>query len=82
MKEKESNSQTVPLSRLAKGQKGRIEHLLPPKEKDLQKYLILGLIPGEKIVVLHHTPLYVVQVGHTQIALDHEGAGAIYVRLS
>lgn len=81
-KDKEFRPPTVPLSDLKKGQKGTVDCLLPKKEKDLQKYLILGLVPGESIKVLHHSPLYVVQVGHTQIALDLEGASAIYVSLN
>ncbi len=81
-KEKEPHPRTVPLSSLKKGQRGTVDCLLPQKEKDLQKYLILGLVPGESIIVLHHNPLYVIQVEHTQIALDQEGASAIYVSLN
>jgi Fe2+ transport system protein FeoA len=82
LKDKEPRPPTVPLSDLKKGQKGTVECLLPHKKKDLQKYLILGLVPGESILVLHHNPLYVIQVGHTQIALDQEGASAIFVSLN
>ncbi len=69
----------VPLSTLQRGQKGRIEGLSPRREADLHKFLTLGLIPGEKFTVMHHRPLHVVQVGHTQIALDRESAAVISV---
>lgn len=80
--EKKASGQRVPLSALKKGQSGTVEQLLPSDEKDLQKFLTLGLIPGEGITVLHHRPLYVILVGHTQIALDEKGAAAIFVRRS
>ncbi len=71
----------VPLSVLHKGQAGRIERLSPRRQSDVHKFLTLGLVPGEIIMVINHRPLHVVQVGHTQIALDRESAAAIYVRV-
>lgn len=70
----------LPLSALRKGQEGIIVHLSPPRPGDMEKFLTLGLIPGERLTVLHQQPLHVVQVGYTQIALDRQGAGAIYLR--
>ncbi len=67
------------LSSLKKGESGKIVHLSPKEEKDMLKFLILGLIPGEKVTVIHKIPLYVIQVGHAQIALDLERAMSIYV---
>lgn len=69
----------VPLSALKKGQGGSIVGLKPFRKADLQKFLTLGLLPGEKIIVLHHQPLHVVRVGYSQIALDREGARAVYI---
>ncbi len=70
----------IPLTRLRRGQSGRIVGLSPSRQADLQKLITLGLFPGERVIILHHKPLHVVQVGYTQIALDRQGAGSIIVQ--
>jgi len=69
----------VPLLVLRRGETGRIAHLAPQRPADLQKFLVLGLLPGEPVRILLHQPLHVVQVGHTRVALDREGARSIYL---
>ena len=70
------------LTSLTKGDKGKIVGLEPYRKNDLQKFLMLGLIPGENIKVILSSPLYVIQVGFTQVALDKEGASLIKVYLN
>ncbi len=69
----------VPLRKLKKGDAGIIACLSPKKVSDLHQLLILGLVPGEKVEVIHDRPLHVVRVGHTHIALDRERAAEILV---
>lgn len=74
-------SSVKPLIALNPGQKGKIAYLHIGNDKKLQKLMVMGVLPGMKISLLHKTPSYVFQVGHTQVAVDKEMASDIYVRL-
>lgn len=63
------------------GQKGRVGYIHTGNDKKLQKLMAMGVLPGMKISLLHKTPSYVFQIGHTQVAVDKEMASDIYVRL-
>ena len=69
----------LPLAALQKGDRGRIVALEPRQEGDLLKVLALGLIPGERVRVVHRRPLVVVQAGRSFIAMDGEMAEGIHV---
>ncbi len=79
IKNKKDPKDIKPLTTLARGEEAKIVGLRPNQEKDLQKFLMLGLMPGEKIKVILSSPLYVIQIGFTQIALDKERASFIHV---
>lgn len=44
-----------------------------------QKLLTLGIVPGARVKVIQRFPAYVVQIGYTQIAIDHQLAHAVHV---
>lgn len=74
-------SSIKPLTALKAGQKGRVAYIHTGNDKKLQKLMAMGVLPGMKISLLHKTPSYVFQIGHTQVAVDKEMASDIYVRL-
>lgn len=45
----------------------------------LQKLASLGLFPGQKVKVVQKFPAYVLQVGHTLVAIDKDIAASIEV---
>ena len=70
-----------PLTALKPGQAGKVAYLHTGNDKKLQKLMVMGVLPGMKISLLHKMPSYVFQIGHTQVAVDKEMAGDVYVRL-
>ena len=68
------------LSKLRKGQQGKIVYILTKNHKNLQKLLAMGILPGVPVEVIQKYPSYVFQAGQTQIAVDNEIADDIFVR--
>lgn len=72
----------VPIVRLKKGNIVRVVRLLLSSEdSNLRKMAAFGILPGVVIKVLQTYPIYVLEVGYTQIALDFEIAKNIIVIL-
>ncbi|MFC2068642.1 metal-dependent transcriptional regulator [Chloroflexota bacterium] len=69
-----------PLSRLTPKQKGRVAYVHAPQINQLQKLMVMGILPGGEITLMQNFPSYVFRVGETQFAVDKEIADAIYVR--
>ncbi|HBU69438.1 MAG TPA: DtxR family transcriptional regulator [Elusimicrobia bacterium] len=69
----------MPLTQLEAGDKGRISYIVTSDHPQLHKLLSLGIVPGSEFVLHQKYPSYVINAGHTQIALDSEVAGKIYV---
>jgi DtxR family Mn-dependent transcriptional regulator len=74
-------SSIKPLTALGKGEKGKVAYLHTLNDKKLQKLMVMGVLPGTKILLLQKVPSYVFQIGYTQVAVDKEMASDIYVRL-
>ena len=70
---------SISLVKLQVKKKVRVVHLLPVEKGQLRKLMIFGILPGVEIEILQTCPLYVLQVGYTQIALDNEIAKNIMV---
>lgn len=80
-----SASQTVDpvvlsLARLKAGQGGTIAYLSAHESGDLQKFLAMGVHPGDPIAVVRQTPSIVFKCGHSQFAIDRHMAEQVYVR--
>ena len=56
-----------------------VVRLLSASDEKLRKLTSFGILPGVKIKMLQISPTYVVEVGHTQLALDYEIAKNIIV---
>lgn len=61
------------------GQKGKITALLPADESVLRKFMAFGLLPGAVVEVIQVSPVYVLQIDFTQLALDKEAAASIMI---
>jgi len=70
-----------PLSEMEEGEKGSIAYLHLREGGRLERLLALGVLPGQPVALLQRYPSYVFRVGETQVAVDAELAGHIYVRL-
>lgn len=71
----------TPLTRMRKAERGHIVYILTENHPKLQKLLAMGVLPGQRIEVIQTRPSYVFQIGQTQVAVDREIAGNIFVRL-
>lgn len=70
-----------PLSELDVNQVGKIAYIHSQEPEKLQKLMAMGVMPGMTITLITRFPSFVFQLGQTQIAVDKEIAGDIYVRL-
>lgn len=70
------------LDLLNPGEQGTIKFLRVTNESVYRKLIVMGLIPGNPIILEQRFPSFVVSVGNTRLALDREIARSIYVRLT
>ncbi len=68
------------LAALRPGIETEIIAVRPRDKRTLHKLTALGLLPGVRVRLLRRFPCYLIELGHTQIALDRELASAIVVR--
>jgi len=80
----EARTETVaavgPLTLLAVGEEGRVAYLSTSAEDDLQKFLSMGVHPGDRLTLVRKSPTVVFRCGHSQFAVDRELAAQVYVR--
>ncbi len=80
-KRAEKNLETVivRLSELRSGESGRITYISTTNHHRLDRLSALGLFPGRVVRVHQSEPLFVVFLGETQLALEKEIVGEIFV---
>jgi DtxR family Mn-dependent transcriptional regulator len=59
---------------------GAVAYLATMDNRQVQKLVAMGILPGAKIKVIRNFPSYVFQVGYSQFAVDRPLAEVIYVR--
>ncbi len=59
---------------------GFVAYLATHDNRQVQKLLAMGILPGAKIKIIRRFPSYVFQVGFSQFAVDRSLAELIYVR--
>ncbi len=67
---------------LSPGQGGVIAYIHGRQAAMMQRMLAMGAVPGTPITLMQRSPSYVFQIGQRQVAVDHEIARDIYVRLT
>ncbi|MCE5286848.1 MAG: ferrous iron transport protein A [Pelosinus sp.] len=71
--------QGMPLFMLKKGQSGRVIGVSSLSDKGLRKSMSFGILPGTVIKVLQVFPVYVLQMEHTELAVDIQIVKSILV---
>lgn len=70
----------VPLTEFKSGQEGEIAYILTEDGKKMQKLMAMGVLPGNKIVLVQAYPSYIFRVGFSEFAIDSNLAREIFVR--
>ena len=66
-----------PLTELSGGECAKVVSLAGTRRPGA--LAVFGLVPGSEVTLLQRSPTYVVQVGETQLALEADIAGGIFV---
>lgn len=70
----------VPLKELPVGSRAKIVFITTPYHQRLSRLVNLGVVPGGKISLLQKRPSFLLKLGATEVAIDDQIAGEIYVR--
>jgi DtxR family Mn-dependent transcriptional regulator len=70
----------VPLTELRSGEEGEIAYILTEDDKKMRKLMAMGVLPGNRIVLMQSFPSYIFRVGYSEFAIDTAMAREIFVR--
>ncbi len=70
----------IPLRELTVGANAKIVFITTPYHHRLSRLVNLGVVPGGRILLHQKRPSYLLRLGSTEIAIDEEIAGEIFVR--
>lgn len=70
----------VPLTELKSREEGEIAYILTEDNKKMQKLMAMGVLPGNRIVLMQSFPSYIFRVGYSEFAIDSAMAKEIFVR--
>jgi len=70
----------IPLKDLTVGSNAKIVFITTPYHQRLNRLVNLGVVPGGKIQLHQKRPSYLLRLGQTEVAIDEQIAGEIYVR--
>ncbi len=70
----------VPLTEFKSGQEGEIAYIQTEDNKKMQKLMAMGVLPGNKIILVQAYPSYIFRVGYSEFAIDTNLAKEIFVR--
>jgi DtxR family Mn-dependent transcriptional regulator len=77
---KEIKPFVLSVTELAPGERGRVVFIAPKHHDRLDRLSSLGLVPGALVKLHQKQPTYVLDIGETSIAIDHEIAKEIFVK--
>jgi len=72
----------MPMKDLSPGSKARIVFIAPKDHSRMDRLSTLGIVPGTEITLHQKKPAFVIRAGETELALDVEIAGEIYVKIT
>src|SRR6266568_3269415 len=70
----------VPLTELKSGDQGEIAYIQTEDSKKMQKLMAMGVLPGNRIVLVQSFPSHIFRVGFSEFAIDTNLAKEIFVR--
>jgi DtxR family Mn-dependent transcriptional regulator len=76
----EVKSFVIPLTEARLASRYRIVFITPKSGLRLDRLAVLGILPGSEIRIHQKKPAYVLRIGETDVALDHEIVRDIYVK--
>lgn len=76
-----TDSYVLPLSKLKKGNEGKIAYIQTEDKEMLRKIMAIGAIPGSLISLVQRFPTFVFQIGNSQFAVDKTVADHIKIWL-
>jgi len=77
---KEIKPLVMSVPELRPGDRGRVVFIAPKHHDRLDRLSSLGLTPGAVVKLHQKQPTFVLDIGETSIAIDHEIAGEIFVK--
>ncbi|MCM2358642.1 MAG: metal-dependent transcriptional regulator, partial [Geobacteraceae bacterium] len=60
----------VPLTELKSNEEGEIAYIQTEDDKKMQKLMAMGVLPGNRIVLIQSFPSYIFRVGFSEFAID------------
>jgi DtxR family Mn-dependent transcriptional regulator len=70
----------TPMTDLEPGSRARIVFIAPKDHGRMDRLSTLGIVPGTEILLHQKKPAFVIRAGETELALDTDIAGEIYVK--
>lgn len=70
----------VALTEFKPGQEGEIAYIQTDDNKKMQKLMVMGVLPGNRITLTQAFPSYIFRVGFSEFAIDTTLAREIFVR--
>jgi DtxR family Mn-dependent transcriptional regulator len=70
----------VPLTELKATEEGEIAYIQTEDDKKMQKLMAMGVLPGNRIILIQTFPSYIFRVGFSEFAIDSAMAREIFVR--
>jgi DtxR family Mn-dependent transcriptional regulator len=70
----------VPLTELKSNEEGEIAYIQAEDSKKMQKLMSMGVLPGNRILLMQAFPSYIFRVGFSEFAIDSAMAREIFVR--
>lgn len=71
--------QPIRLSRWLANEKASISTIDETSSEIIRKLVALGLVPGQEVEIIRKIPIYILKIGHTQVAVDEELIRNVYV---
>ncbi len=78
--ERQGDMGVVPLTELKSNQEGEIAYIQTGDSKKMQKLMAMGVLPGNRILLMQTFPSYIFRVGFSEFAIDTQMAREIFVR--
>lgn len=72
--------ESLGLTQMAVGETGTVTCLVDPASPESRRLAALGVLPGARLGIEQRRPVYVVRIGHGQVALDREMARCVRLR--
>ena len=77
--ERDQSTEVSPLCDGRGGQEGVVAYLSTRDNREIQKLMAMGILPGSDIRLIRLFPSYIFQIGHSQFTVDRALAEKIFV---